>query len=166
MGMVERLVRGDGGLTKPEIRRATLADLQAIEAIVEQAYAPYIARMGQKPGPMLEDYAGLLADNVVHVCVHGEAVLGLVVLLVADDHLLLDNVAVAATARGSGIGRMLLDFAEAQATQAGFQTIRLYTHETMLENIAIYTKRGYRITHRVTEKGFRRVYMEKSLPTA
>jgi ribosomal protein S18 acetylase RimI-like enzyme len=163
MGMGERVVRGNGGMTKISIRPASLADIELVEAIVDEAYAPYIARMGRKPGPMLDDYAALLAENRVHVAVRDEAVLGLLVLLPKEDHLLLDNIAVSAAARGSGIGRMLLDFAETQARLAGFRIIQLYTHETMVENVAIYTKRGYGITHRVEERGFRRIYMKKAL---
>ena len=163
MGVVERVVRGHGGMTAHSIRPATPTDLAAIEAIVAQAYSPYIARIGRKPGPMLDDYAALIAAGCVHVCQRGEAVAGLVVLVAQADSMLLDNVAVASSAQGAGVGRALLDFAEAATRQAGFVTIRLYTHETMVENVAIYGRRGYRETHRGEEHGFRRVYMAKSL---
>ena len=48
----------------------------------------------------------------------------------------LDNVAVAGNFQGKGIGRRLIDFAEAEARRRGFGEIRLYTHQTMHENIA------------------------------
>ena len=71
--------------------------------------------------------------------------------------------AIPVAAQGTGVGTKLLDFAEATARQAGFAVIRLYTHETMIENVAIYARRGYRETHRGAERGFNRVYMEKAL---
>lgn len=166
MGVVERLVRGDGGMTMLAVRPATPGDLATIEQIVAQAYSPYIARMGQKPGPMLDDYAALIAAGCVHVCLRGEIVAGFVVLVAQADSMLLDNVAVAPFAQGAGVGRFLLDFAEAATRRAGFETIKLYTHETMVENVAIYGRRGYRQSHRGEEDGFRRVYMAKSLGDA
>jgi hypothetical protein len=34
----------------------------------------------------------------------------------------------------------------------------------MTSNIALYQRTGYEITHRITERGLNRVYMEKRLP--
>ena len=39
----------------------------------------------------------------------------------------------------------------------------LYTHVLMVENVAIYRRLGFEETHRVTEKGYDRVYMAKDL---
>ena len=76
---------------------------------------------------------------------------------------LLDNIAVRPDRQGRGFGRMLLDFAEAEAVRCGWDKITLYTNAVMVENIAIYTARGYVETARRREKGFDRVYMEKRL---
>ena len=65
--------------------------------------------------------------------------------------------------RAGGYGRLLLDCAEAEARRQGFGVVRLYTHVTMVENVAIYGKRGYTETHRAEVNGLRRVYMEKPL---
>src|SRR6185312_9837699 len=45
------------------IRRAEPEDRAAIESIVRAAYAVYIPRIGKPPGPMLDDYAALIADG-------------------------------------------------------------------------------------------------------
>jgi GNAT superfamily N-acetyltransferase len=45
--------------------------------------------------------------------------------------------------RGKGLGRSLLEFAEGEARRAGFDSIYLYTHEKMTENLAIYSRIGY-----------------------
>lgn len=145
------------------IRLATPADLPGVRYIVEAAYAPYIARIGRRPGPMLDDYASLIATGRVHVAGRADAAEGVLVLIPQTDALLLDNVAVAPAAQGVGIGRTMMEFAERTALAAGYGSIRLYTNEAMSENIVLYARLGYTETHRVEEKGLRRVYMRKAL---
>jgi GNAT superfamily N-acetyltransferase len=144
-------------------RLAVLADLQAVEEIVRQAYTPYIARIGRPPGPMLDDYAALIGEGRVYVVERDGNVEGVLVLVPELDAMLLDNVAVAPSAKGTGMGRRLLEFAERSARAAGFRVIRLYTHEKMAENIALYSRIGYSETHRAEEKGLKRVFMAKQL---
>lgn len=144
-------------------RLATPADVAAIEAIVADAYGHYVARIGRKPGPMLDDYAALVAERRVHVLDHDGTPGALLVLIPQQDAMLLDNIAVSPKAQGTGLGRVLLQFAEAQARAAGFDSIILYTHEMMTENIALYGRIGFVETHRAEEKGLRRVYMRKAL---
>lgn len=145
------------------MRPATAADVAAIEAIVQAAYSPYIERIGREPGPMLENYRQLVQNGGVHVLENAGSVQGFIILLDDGDTLLLDNLAVAPDAQGLGYGRLLMDFAECQALNAGRATIRLYTNEAMNENITLYTRRGYVETHRAEEHGLRRVYMTKQL---
>jgi GNAT superfamily N-acetyltransferase len=145
------------------IRLALPADRSTVETIVHDAYRHYIPRVGRPPGPMLDDYAALIAANRVHVLELDGVVRGILVLLPEDDAMLLDNIAVSPGMRGTGIGRQLLEFAELQAREAGYRTIRLYTNAAMTENITLYTKIGYVETHRGEVNGLRRVYMTKPL---
>ncbi len=147
----------------PLLRRARPSDLDQIEAIVEAAYFPYIPRMGQKPGPMLDDYAALIAAERVHVAELDGAVAAVLVLLPQADAMLLDNISVSPQAQGKGLGRALMDFAEAKARAAGLSRIRLYTNLLMTENLVLYPRLGYRETGRVHENGFDRVYFEKPI---
>jgi ribosomal protein S18 acetylase RimI-like enzyme len=144
-------------------RLATPDDLPALTRIVDAAYTPYIARIGRKPGPMLDDYAALVAAGQVHVLERDGEVQGLVVLIPQGDSMLLDNIAVAPAGQGKGLGRCLLAFAEATAEAAGYDAITLYTNEAMVENIGLYQRGGFVETHRAEERGFRRVYMRKPL---
>lgn len=145
------------------LRLAGPADLVTIEEIVHAAYSHYIARIGREPGPMLDDYAAQIGAGRVYVAEHNGAVKGFLVLIPHDDAMLLDNVAVAPEAQGSGLGRMMLEFAERAAIEARYGAIALYTNEAMSENITLYTRLGYTETHRAEEKGLRRVYMRKPL---
>ncbi|EIM25534.1 GNAT family N-acetyltransferase [Microvirga lotononidis] len=148
------------------IRLARLDDLAAIAAIVQAAYAPYIPRIGQRPGPMLDDYAALVTKGCVHVLVAESEVAGILVLMPDDGAMLLDNVAVHPDRHGHGYGRALIAFAERYARERGFKAIRLYTNEAMSENIRLYERLGFVETHRAEDKGFRRVYMTKLLSSA
>jgi ribosomal protein S18 acetylase RimI-like enzyme len=143
------------------IRPADAADLPEIARIVRDSYSKYIARIGKPPGPMLDDYAALVHGHAVWVA--GAPVMGLVVLLAEADHLLLDNVAVDPVAQGQGVGRALIDFAAAEARRRGYREMRLYTHQTMTENIALYARTGWLETGRGEQGGFARVFFRKEV---
>ena len=146
-----------------EPRIATMEDLPAVEAIVKAAYSRYVPRMGREPGPMSDDYSAHIREGRVHVLDDGGGIKGLLVLIAEENTMLLDNVAVAPAAQKLGFGRKLLEFAEHAARGAGHGSIRLYTNVLMTENIAMYTRIGYRETHRGERKGLHAVYMTKVL---
>jgi GNAT superfamily N-acetyltransferase len=151
----------------PVIRRATPEDRAAVEAIVADAYSVYVGRIGKPPGPMLDDYAGLIEDGAVSVFAAPDGGLaGVIVLLPVSDHLLLDNVAVRPERRGEGIGRRLIAFAESEARRLGYRELRLCTHEKMSENIALYLRLGFAETGRGPQAGYDRVFMTKRLGSA
>jgi len=148
--------------TKKILRRATQGDVNGIVTLVDDAYGPYIARMGRKPGPMLDDYRHVVEQTEAFVVTEDEAIVGLLVMRKEeDDELLLINVAVLPRRKGQGIGKMLMTFCEQHALELGCPAVRLYTHQLMVENIEIYKKLGYRETHRATNDGFARVFMRK-----
>jgi ribosomal protein S18 acetylase RimI-like enzyme len=61
------------------------------------------------------------------------------------------------------VGKALLTFAEAEARRAGFDSIYLYTHEKMTENLALYARIGYVEYDRRSHGTFSLVYMRKQL---
>lgn len=143
------------------IRPARADDQPAVEAIVRAAYSMYILRIGKPPGPMLDDYGALIRDGSVSICLVDDEIAALIVLIPKPDHLLLDNIAVAPGHQGRGIGRELVAFAEREARRLGYDELRLYTHVTMTENIALYRRLGFAETHRGQEAGYDRVFMAK-----
>jgi ribosomal protein S18 acetylase RimI-like enzyme len=145
------------------IRLACAADVAAVTSIVKEAYSIYVARNGKIPGPMRDDYTALIDAGRVHVLEDQAEILGLLVLIPERQSMLLDNVAVAPRAQGRGFGVRLIAFAEQKARNAGFAEIRLYTQEVMVENLALYSRLGFRETHRAVEIGLNRVYMSKTL---
>lgn len=145
------------------IRPAHAGEAGALRALVRAAYAHYVPRLGREPAPMADDYAARIAAGQAWVLEEGGRLIGGLVLEDTAEGLLIDNIAVAAEARGTGQGRRMMDFAEAAARQRGHARLWLYTNEKMLENIALYTHLGYRETHRAEQHGHRRVFMEKPL---
>ena len=154
------------------VRRAEAADAAAITACVQAAYRLYIPRMGKAPGPMLDDYAEVVRHQRVFVAPAAPAtsgnveIAGVLVLKPGKDGILLDNVAVHPASQGHGLGARLIAFAEDEARRLGFTHLDLYTHECMVENIALYERRGYTETGRRTESGYNRIYMRKPLQPA
>jgi GNAT superfamily N-acetyltransferase len=116
------------------------------------------------PGPMRDDYDRRITGAQAWAGELNGELIGLVVLEEHSDHLLLDNVAVSPARQGQGFGRALIAFAESEARRRGFTELRLFTHELMVENIALYGRLGFEEIERVQEKGFKRVYMGKVLP--
>ncbi len=150
-------------MSEPLLRRATAADAAAVAQLAEAAYGKYVERIGRRPAPMDSDYAALIEDASVWVLTCDDRLLGSLVTIVNDDHLLLDSIAVAPDAQGHGYGALLLRRAEDDAHDAGLAEMRLYTNAAMTENVAMYPRFGYVETHRGGQDGFRRVFFSKRL---
>jgi len=148
---------------KYQFRSATSADSAKVTALVKAAYGHYEKQIGMVPRPMWDDYTEVIQHSQVTVAESHEAVVGVIVLGVTEEGFLIDNVAVDPAYRGKGLGKALLEFAEAEARRAGFDSIYLYTHEKMKENIAIYSKIGYIEYDRRSQGEFSLVYMRKQL---
>jgi ribosomal protein S18 acetylase RimI-like enzyme len=144
------------------LRGATAADLPAIKAIIDAAYARYLTQMDKPPAPMLRDYGPSIEDGTTWVT--GSPVSAVLTLYPRDGHLLVENIAVHPGAQGRGLGRALMSFAEQEAARRGFSRMALVTHEVMTENQALYARLGYTEVERRAEDGYRRIYMEKPLP--
>lgn len=145
------------------VRLAVDRDLSEIRSLVTEAYALYTPRIGHVAGPVLSDYAALIEGRAVHVLERAERIVGVLVMIEDERGLLLDNVAIRLDVQGKGFGRQLIDLAEELGRQKGYEVLRLYTNEVMVENLALYRWLGYVETHRVEENGYRRVYMKKRL---
>lgn len=150
---------------RTRLRPAQAADRASIETLVNAAYAPYVVRLGKPPGPMVDDYLARIEAGQAQVLETGRgAIAGLLVLIPAPDHLLIDNIAVDPSFQGRGFGNLLLEAAEAEARRLGFRELRLYTHVLMTENQSLYATHGWEETGRGEEKGYERVYYRKPLP--
>jgi len=151
------------GSSGARLRPATAADARRLTELVRAAYEHYVERLGGPPRPMTDDYAEVVRRHRVTVAERGGEIVGLIVLAVDGEGFVVDNVAVDPSHRGTGVGRALLEHAEVAARHAGFDSIRLYTHERMTENLALYTRIGYVEYDRRLHGEARLVYMRKAL---
>ena len=160
-------MNGQNLVSMLQLRVATMEDVPVIEKLVVQTYTKYLERMDVSPGPMRDDYnlrvkeGGVwLLDDAV-----GETI-ALLILIPKEDHLLLDNIAVAEDWQNRGLGKRLFSFAEREAARLGFDELKLYTAEAMYENIDIYKKWGWIEYDRFKQNGYQRVFMRKPVPEA
>lgn len=124
------------------VRPACSDDAAAMRELAEEAYQPYAARIGRRPAPMTADYTLIAGTGRAWVAEHRSRLVGLLVLEPAEDHLLLDSVAVAPNAQGLGVGSRLLRLAEEQAEAQGLNEVRLCTNVAMIENLTYYPRQG------------------------
>jgi ribosomal protein S18 acetylase RimI-like enzyme len=146
-------------------RSPTPADAGRVAELVDAAYGHYVEQIGTVPGPMTADYSQVLRDARVTIAEREGVVVGLLVLNDTTEGFVIENVAVHPSERGKGLGRALLELAEAEARRAGFDAVSLYTHEKMTENQALYSRIGYVEYDRRSQGDFSLVYMRKDLRT-
>lgn len=137
------------------IRVATLADAEAVVALVERAYRGDGSRAGwtteadllDGQRTDLDDVRAAIAEHTMLLVEHGERLIASVLLKAQADTVLLGMFAVDPTLQGSGLGRFVLDHAEAEmrtrfnATR-GRMTVLAQRHEL----IDWYTRRGWTLT--------------------
>ena len=145
------------------LRSACMEDAPAVTECVHNAFRHYIERIDREPGPMRMDYAYEIREHQVWVVEQNGRVIGALVMCIKEEGFLLDVIAVEPFHQGTGVGRLMLEFAEAEAQRQGFDSIYLYTHEKMTENQALYKIIGYVEYDRRFEAGLARVYMRKQL---
>lgn len=142
-------------------RRATEADVPAIERLVAAAFDTYVERIGRPPAPMTHDYRALVTTARVWVIDGDQRLAAVLVTVPQPDHLLLDTIAVAPGVQGGGYGAALLERAERDARDLGLPEVRLYTNVAMTENLTYYPRHGYIETGRGAQDGYERVFYTK-----
>jgi ribosomal protein S18 acetylase RimI-like enzyme len=151
-------------LMAPTVRRATATDADPIRDLVTAAYEGYIQLLGRTPIPMLADYDEAVRVHEVWVLDDGhDGIIGVIELIPHPDHLYLENVAIAPSHQGAGLGRQLLQLAEAEARARGLTELRLLTNERYASNVAMYERYGYVETHRTEHLGSDLVHFRKTL---
>jgi ribosomal protein S18 acetylase RimI-like enzyme len=138
-----------------------------VAGCVARAYARYEGRLPRPPKPVLADYDVVVRETQTWLLETADgACVGVLVLIPKLDHLLLDNVAVAPSWQGQGLGKRLLVLAEAEGRRLGLDEVRLYTNALMTENRALYTRAGYSEYDRRDVDGRDTVFMRKGLSPA
>jgi ribosomal protein S18 acetylase RimI-like enzyme len=135
-----------GGWT---LRRANAGDYDEVVRLQRSAFAPNRELLGVAPLPLLADYRFVLAEKDVWLAIAdqrgGQHVVGVLVLERRAADLMLESIATDPAAQGHGLGRSMLEFAEAQATSLGYKVIRLYTGSVLTHLIDWYRRHGFEV---------------------
>lgn len=146
-----------------ELRPAEPHEAAAIAGIVRAAYARWVPAIGREPLPMRVDYDKALQEHRFDVIADGDRIVGVIETMQRDDHIWIENVAVAPETQGRGIGRRLLDHAERLALDAGCFEARLLTNAAFEANVALYRRLGYVVDREEPYLNGITVYMSKKL---
>jgi GNAT superfamily N-acetyltransferase len=145
------------------LRPARADQASSLAAFQRKAYERNRAVLGVEPIPLQANYADVVREYEVWLHENGGKLTGVLILELRADDLLIWSVATAPDARGGGLGNRLLAAAEVRARQLGKNIIRLYTGELLVNNVAWYQRRGYKIerTEAMTDRSV--VHMMKTL---
>ena len=142
------------------IRKAIASDGKALTECMHAAYMIYSERLsGETLPPLTVDYEDEIYAYPVWVAISEETVAGGLILMPADDYMKVANVAVHPHFQGHGLGRGLMELAEAEANRWCYSELRLTTHPLLTENLSLYSHLGWSVTGRDQD----RVYLKKNI---
>lgn len=131
--------------TEMTIRLAGPEDIDQIRDLTMRAYAKWLPITPRKPLPMTADYDLSVQQNRFDFLYCGDQLVGLIETVRQDEALMIVNVAIDPAQQGRGYGTLLMKHAEQLARNSALAATRLYTNKLMTENIALYTRLGYRV---------------------
>jgi len=146
------------------MRQALEADIPAILALTRAAYAKWVPVIGREPMPMTANYADAVREHRFDLIEFDGELVALLETISAEDHLLIENLAVAPSYQGRGLGRKLMAHAERLAMSLGYREIRLYTNKLFASNVELYGRLGYRVEREEAFRGGTTVHMGKAIP--
>jgi N-acetylglutamate synthase-like GNAT family acetyltransferase len=146
------------------IRKATPEDADGVFALIVATFTGFMEQIGAAPGPMRADYAAVIREDEVWIVDGNRGPMACVVLVRKEDHLLVEGLAVRATAQRTGVGGVLLDFAATRCADMGLPELRTYANIAITDIPKILGRMGWEEMYRVLEEGFERAYFRKDVP--
>jgi GNAT superfamily N-acetyltransferase len=138
---------------------AQLSDLDRIQAVVAAAYESHLTRIGFPPSQLLWDDTEAIEAGEIWIV--GDPIVGAIILIETQDALLVGNVAVDPSVRGTGVGRHLMEFAEDRAINQGLRRVAVHHNDVTVEHRTFFDHLGYVQAHRRAEGGQMMMFMEK-----
>jgi len=148
------------------IRRALPPDAGAVRELTRSSYAKWVPVIGREPLPMTADYQRAIREHLVDLLFIGPQLAGMIETVNGNDHLLIENIAIAPAFQGHGHGRYLLGHAEALAASLRLPELRLYTNKAFAWNVEFYGRHGYAVDREEPFMGGFTVYMSKPVVLA
>ncbi len=140
------------------LRLAESRDAEGIAECIRAAYSIYASRIHDLPA-VSEGIPETIEHSRVWVVEREGRIVGAMILVPEHDCMVLENIAVIPECAGMGLGRTLIGRAEQDCVALGLREIQLSTHKDMPENVAIYSRLGWKETGRSGTK----VHMSKAV---
>ncbi len=127
------------------VETAAIGDALAIGAVIDGAYVKWRVQL-----PDLPDVSAGIGEEILagrmHVARLEGDVVGILNAQAGEDAFHVMNIAVHPDHEGKGIGRALMDHAEALARASGASRMVLATHQDMGDNVGLYQHLGWKVT--------------------
>ncbi len=132
---------------KIQIRAATPDDTESIASVLYQAFIEYKSSYTDKgfttTTPTGEHLKERLSEGTFWVAVMDDSIVGTVAAVPKDDSLYIRGMAALPTARGKGLGELLLKHIESFARAQGFMRLTLSTTPFLSRAIRLYERAGF-----------------------
>ena len=126
-----------------KLRRAEPRDAPAIAYCIDAAYQPHVSSLERSTSQMEGNYTEVIELYDVWVAVDQGQIIGWLVLIPKQGHMLLANIAVRPEYQGKGVGRAMLELADDEALKQGYREIRLHVNRAMTETLEMYRRSGW-----------------------
>lgn len=131
-----------------QVRTAVPEDAPAIAAVLAAAFAEYEPAYTPQAlaatTPTSDQIRPRFSEGPVWVALLGEAIVGTVAAVPKGERLYVRSMGVLPTARGHGIGGLLLRHVESFAAEGGYKSLFLSTTPFLAGAIALYERFGFR----------------------
>lgn len=152
-----------GAAPAPRIRRGRWREWRVIRRLVDAAYTPYVLPLSIQPSHWRGYFRRLMINRQIWVLEDRGKLIGTIGIQDGSINLYLGLVTVHPEAQGRGFGRILVEFAEAQARSRGLVRLTLDTHEHFADAIEFYRHLGFVEVGRQPAKDYVAVRMLKRL---
>ncbi|GHO94239.1 hypothetical protein KSF_042870 [Reticulibacter mediterranei] len=129
------------------IREATAKDAESITAVLQGAFAEYkvafTAEAFTATTPTREHLVLRLSEGPIWVAVQGEIIVGTISAVLKSKEVYLRSMAILPSARGQGIGRLLLGQVEEFARRHNYERVFLSTTPFLTQAIGLYERDGF-----------------------
>ena len=147
---------------------ATPDQLAAVDALMRQAFTPYVRALGREIAPGSYDwYVEAIAKGDIFVAHDGGELVGAIATKRGDKDMGLEQIGVSPSRQKQGIASWMIGQIEPIARGRSCRTLSLNTAEMMEDRVRLYSRHGFRIMRRGPPDHGRdrhvRVYMTKTL---
>lgn len=147
---------------------ATPDQLVEVDALMRQAFTPYVRALGREIAPGSYDWYGeAIAKGDIFIAREDGALVGAIATKRGDKDLSLEQIGVSPARQKQGIASWMIGQIEPIARGRGCRTMSLNTAEMMEDRVRLYSRHGFRIARRGPPEHGRdahvRVYMVKEL---